>query len=725
MELIIAEKPAVALKMAYAIAQDPRSVQRIQRGRVSSYKITRDNREIIIAPAVGHLYSLKEIGEGRDRPLPVFDIEWKPAHEINKFAWYMRGYLDNLADMAKKADKIIIATDYDLEGDLIGANIVRHFGNLDNARRMRFSTLAPSELLYAYENLEDVNIYNIRAAETRHMIDWMYGINLSRAIMHALRTAGRGRILSIGRVQGPFLKFLVERQREIENFISQDFWELYATAAGTRFKHEADRFFSEAEAAKAQSLTPPEGKIEVRKERKSIYPPPPFDFTALQVEAYRNFGFSPIQTEQIAQTLYTNAQISYPRTSSQKLPRQLNLPAIIEKLSKIHDYNLIASQLLRESRFRPREGTKEDVHPAIHPTGIIGKMGPDERKLYDLIVSRFLACFMEPAEIEDTKMALVAGTQRYLAAAKSLVKQGWLQAYKYHNMSFTEAPSLIDGQAAKIDKFEIMKKQTAPPYRYTPATIIQELEELDVGTKTTRALILDALYKRGYVTGRQINVTPLGLAVFDAFNKYVPLVVDPELTRKLEREMESIQEDKMSQEDVLNDAKQIITDVINEMKRKEKEIGDELLEKLKKSEEFAPCKCGGKLRILQKGRSKFLGCTNYPKCRITYSLPYGLFNYAEQCPACGAPVIWFIKGKQRFKMCLNRECPIKVRRLEAKEKEAKEMREEKEVKPKTAKITEKGTKTAEKPKITKKEPKAAKQKKEKANRKKAKTKKKE
>jgi len=322
---------------------------------------------------------------------------------------------------------------------------------------------------------------------------------------------------------------------------------------------------------------------------------------------------------------------------------------------------------------------------------------------------------MEPAEIEDTKMALVAGTQRYLAAAKSLVKQGWLQAYKYHNMSFTEAPSLVDGQAAKIDKFEIMKKQTAPPYRYTPATIIQELEELDVGTKTTRALILDALYKRGYVTGRQINVTPLGLAVFDTFNKYVPLVVDPELTRKLENEMGQIQEDKMSQEDVLNSAKQIITDVVNEMKRREKEIGEELLEKLKISEEFAPCKCGGKLRILQKGRSKFLGCMNHPNCRITYSLPYGLFNYAEQCPACGAPVIWFIKGKQRFKMCLNRECPTKIKKP-AKPEAAKPETPKTEVKEKTKK-------TATMAKNTKKEAPKEKKNKEKKPKTKKKTKK--
>jgi DNA topoisomerase-1 len=451
-------------------------------------------------------------------------------------------------------------------------------------------------------------------------------------------------------------------------------------------------------------MTPAEGKIEIHRERRQVYCPPPFDFTSLQVEAYKSFAFVPVQTEQIAQSLYTNAYISYPRTSSQKLPNQLNLPSIIEKLSKNPDYNMIASQLLREKRLRPREGQKEDVHPAIHPTGIIGKMSPDEKKLYDLVVSRFLACFMEPAEVEDAKINLIAGTQKYKTAAKSLLKQGWLQAYKYTNMRFSEVPDFKEGQKVKIDKFEILKKQTAPPMKYTPATIIQALEDQDVGTKTTRAHILDTLYKRGYISGRQIIVTLLGLSIYDAFNKYVPLVVDPELTRKLEKEMGLIQEDKISQQEVLNSAKQIITEVVNEMKNKEKEIGEELLEQVKKSEEFAPCKCGGKLRIIQKGKSKFLGCTNYPTCKITYSLPYTLFNYAEQCQECNSPVIWIVKGKQRFKSCLNRECPSKLRKEEArKEKEAiKAMKKDEKPSIKTKEAKPKIKKQPKVPKKTKK-----------------------
>ena len=715
MELIIAEKPSVAQKIAFALASDTYKIQRLHRGRAVYYRIERDSQEIFVAPAVGHLYALTEKKEkGKEyvrTALPVFDLEWKPAFETNKAAWYMKGYLDNLAELARKAERIVIATDYDLEGDLIGANIVKHFGNLNLARRMRFSTLAPGELQQSYENTEDINIFNIRAAETRHMIDWMYGINLSRAIMGALRTAGRAKILSIGRVQGPFLKYLVERQREIELFKPQDFWELNAIAQEVRFQHEKGRFVNEVEAAHAQSMTPSEGKIEIQKERRQIYCPPPFDFTSLQVEAYKAFGFVPVQTGQIAQSLYTNAYISYPRTSSQKLPHQLNLSSIIEKLSKISDYNMIASQLLRDKRFRPREGQKEDVHPAIHPTGITGKMNPDEKKIYDLIVSRFLACFMEPAEVEDVKINLIAGTQKYKTAAKSLIKQGWLQAYKYTNMKFTEIPSFREGQEVKIDKFEILKKQTAPPLKYTPASVIQVLEEQDVGTKTTRALILDTLYKREYISGRQIYVTPLGLSIYDAFNKYVPLVVDPELTRKLEKEMESIQDDKMSQQEVLNSAKQIITEVVNAMKRKEKEIGAELLEQVKKSEEFAPCKCGGILRVIQKGRSKFLGCSNYPKCKITYSLPYTLFNYAEQCSECGSPVIWVIKGKQRFKYCINRECPTKLR----KEKEVPKISKEEEKVEKKEKTTEKSLLVKEKTKEAKpklKKVKIAKKKKE-------------
>jgi DNA topoisomerase-1 len=197
------------------------------------------------------------------------------------------------------------------------------------------------------------------------------------------------------------------------------------------------------------------------------------------------------------------------------------------------------------------------------------------------------------------------------------------------------------------------------------------MEKNEIGTKTTRAIVLDTLFKRGYVTGRQLKVTPLGLIIYDIFKKYSPKVLDPELTRKLEREMEGIQQGKITQESVISETKKIIKDIINEIQSAETEIGKELLQKINETEAFAPCKCGGTLRILQKGQSKFLGCTNYPSCKITYSLPKSTFSYAGQCTRCGAPKIWVLYKKQRFIVCLNNQCPEKIEKLKRKEEKVK------------------------------------------------------
>lgn len=200
-----------------------------------------------------------------------------------------------------------------------------------------------------------------------------------------------------------------------------------------------------------------------------------------------------------------------------------------------------------------------------------------------------------------------------------------------------------------------------------------------MGTKTTRANVLDTLYKRGYVTGRRLTVTPLGSTIYDTFNKHSPKIVDPSLTRQLEEEMEGIQEGKIEQEKVIADAKIILTEILADFSKKEKEIGGEILEKLKETEAFAACSCGGSLRVLQKGKSRFLGCTNYPTCRITYSLPYGFFTYAGQCPQCNAPEIWVFKGKQRYKLCLNKECVGKIRKEQKAKVEPKKIKKEKKI----------------------------------------------
>ncbi|MEM3369308.1 MAG: DNA topoisomerase I [Candidatus Micrarchaeia archaeon] len=649
--LIIAEKPSVAQKIAYAIKKDFQSLTKKYYKRVQYFELKNENITTYIVPAVGHLFTLKE----KQNKTPVFDLEWIPSYQINKTTYYTKDYLENIQNLIKNADLIINATDFDIEGSLIGYNIIKHYGDIKKAKRMKFSTVTPQELYNSYKNLIDFDIYNAYAGEARHTIDWFYGINLSRSIMNAIKKAGRYKSLSIGRVQGPMLHFLVQRENEIENFKPEPYWVLSAIAKEIEFSHEKNPFRSKDEAEKSKERTKKNGTIKIEETIKKSYPLPPFDFTSLQTEAYRIFGFIPVKTQELSQSLYEKGMISYPRSASQKLPPQINVKQIIYQLSSNPTFSELTNKLIKENKFKPREGKKEDVHPAIHPTGQREKISADEEKIYNLIVHRFLASFADPAEIKESQITLNA-EEIYRTKLTEITKRGWYEFYPYVNEKEEKNP-FKNNEEVNITKTNIKEKETTPPQRYTPASILQLMEKENIGTKTTRAIVLDTLYKRGYVAGKQLTVTPLGKIIYKTFQKYSPKILDPNLTRQLEEEMEKIQNKEIQKEKVIEDAKEIVSTIVHELMNNEREIGSELKTKLEESERFAPCKCGGYLKVINYKGKKFLGCSNYPNCKVTFSLPPTyLFNYASQCQICGSPKIWIIKGKQKYQKCLNQNC---------------------------------------------------------------------
>ncbi|MEM3543445.1 MAG: DNA topoisomerase I [Candidatus Micrarchaeia archaeon] len=670
--LILAEKPSVAQKIAYAIKKDFKTLTTKYYKKVKYFELKNENISTYVVPAVGHLFILKE----KQNKTPVFDLEWVPSYKINKNTYYTKDYLENIENLIKDADLIINATDFDIEGSLIGYNIIRKYSDIKKAKRMKFSTVTPQELYNSYKNLIDFDIYNAYAGEARHTIDWFYGINLSRSVMNAIKNAGRYKSLSIGRVQGPMLHFLVQREKEIENFKPEPYWVLYSIVKDIEFSHEKNPFKSKTEAEKSKEKTKKKGIIKLEENIKKIYPLPPFDFTSLQTEAYRIYGFIPVKTQNLSQSLYEKGMISYPRSSSQKLPPQINVKEIIQQLSLNPVFSTLANKLIKENRFKPREGKNEDVHPAIHPTGQKEKITSDEEKIYNLIVHRFLASFADPAEIKEIQVTLDAG-EIYKTKLSEITRKGWYEFYPYMKEKEDKNP-FKNNEEVDILKLTIKEKKTTPPQRYTPASILQLMEKENIGTKTTRAIVLDTLYKRGYITGKQITVTPLGRIIYEIFQKYSPKILDPILTRQLEEEMEKIQNKEISKDKVIEDAKEIVSTIVNELTNHEKEIGIELKTNLEESEKFAKCKCGGYLKVINYKNNKFLGCSNYPTCRITFSLPSTyLFTYAGQCEICNSPKIWIIKGKQKYQKCLNQNCESNSKLEINKEKSTKRSKNKK------------------------------------------------
>ena len=674
--LVICEKPKVAERMASALAEG--SVQREQLYGVAHFRVQRGGKELIIAPAVGHIYTLKQEGEGSG--YPVFAVGWAPSWQVDKGAKFTKDYLLALQSLAKGADELVNACDFDIEGSLIGYNIIRFAGKGKPAKRMKFSALTSDDLVEAYEGLLPLDEGNAIAGEARHILDWFWGINLSRALMSAVRSGGMYKVLSIGRVQGPALHMLAERELEIAKFRPEPYWQLFAAHKGQKFQHEVEKFFKKEE-AEAHRKVSDENKVKgivdsVVRAKKKLPPNPPFDLTSLQVEAFRCFGFSPAATLDYAQTLYEGSLISYPRTSSQKLPPKLNIQKILNKLAKNPAFAEKAGRLISAGRLKPHEGTKEDpAHPAIHPTGLMPNGGTGERelKVYDLIVKRFLACFADYATREGMRVDISLGPEGYFIAGARTVEKGWIEFYEPY-AKFEEAvlPDFAEKSQIAVERIEMPQKETQPPKRYTEASAIQTLEKRNLGTKATRAVVLETLHKRGYVTGRKaLEVTLFGLEVYGVLRRWCGEILDEKLTREFEEKMDGISEGKIDEDEVIREAEGALEIILGKFKRSEGMIGKELVGVFReqRAEENILGKCptckAGDLRILRARASgkQFVGCSGYPDCRQTYPLPQGalIIKTGKVCEHDGTPIIIVRRrGRRDWEMCLDPKCPTKA-----------------------------------------------------------------
>ena len=676
-ELIITEKPKSALKIAQALdgKMDNGDV-----GGVPYYKLKRDKREIVVTSAVGHLYGIAEKKPDKWK-YPVFDVEWKPAYEIKKTAAdYTKKYVEAIKKLAKNADSFTVATDYDIEGEVIGYNVIRYACGQKNAARMKFSTLTKPDLVKAYENKsKTLDLGMAEAGETRHELDWYWGINISRALTISIKTTGMFKLMSSGRVQGPALKIIVDKEREIKKFRPEPYWELELNgnvSVGLINAWHAEGKFTEKEKAQ-KILEKTKGKDGIIKnvEKKKINqsPPNPFDLTTLQMEAYRCFRISPKNTLAIAQNLYTDGLISYPRTSSQILPKEIGYSTILSSLSSQKEYAKLCSMLLAKKTLEPNNGKKSDpAHPAIYPTGVEPRgMEDSEKKVYDLIVKRFFATFGDMAVRETLNVDIDVNKEVFVAKGITTAEKGWHVFYEpYTDFKEEELPKVAKGMAVKVIEIKMHDKETQPPKRYTPASIIRELEKKNLGTKSTRATIVDTLFQRGYATGESIEATEFGMQVVDTLEEFCPKILDEELTRHFEVEIEEIQERKKKPEQVLEEAREVLTSLLEDLKKKEKSIGEKLRVAYKETamQENTVGKCPkckvGDLRILRAKASgkRFLACNKYPDCKTTFSLPQtgAVKKIKTVCPQCGYPLVNIIrKGKRPWRLCINPDCPSK------------------------------------------------------------------
>ena len=673
-ELIITEKPSAARRIAEALSDN--KIESIKQNGVIYYVIKKDKKNISIVSAVGHLFTIAE--KKKSFKYPVFDIEWKPVYEDNKNSLYAKKYSDTIKKVAKKSTSFIVACDYDVEGEVIGLNVLRFLCGQKDAKRMKFSTLTKPDLVEAYENkAKTLEWGQAKAGEARHYLDWMYGINLSRALTLAIRKQKAYRTMSSGRVQGPALQILTEREKEIQKFKPKKYWELQILGKkGTtniEALHHKDKFWDEKEANKILSKTKGHnGTIsDVTKTEKKQFAPYPFDLTTLQTESYHLFGFSPKRTLDIAQDLYSKGFISYPRTSSQQLSFKIGFKKILKNLMKQSSYAELC-QIVLASKLIPNNGKKTDpAHPPIYPTGVTPKsLEASHKKLYDLVVKRFFATFGGPALRQTMAAKIDVNTEIFVARGTRTVENGWHTLYRpYVKLKEETLPKLEIKDNIKVKKINKLEKQTEPPKRFTQATIIKELEKRNLGTKATRAQIIENLYNREYVLGKSIEVTKLGVKTVETLAKYCPKIIDEELTKSFDDDMKKIREHKTGLKKILEKAEKELIHILNVFKKHEVDIGKELAkayietERKKSYVGICPVCKKGELHILhsKKTKSRFIACDKFPKCKTTFNVPQtGDIRKTDKiCELCSYPIIEIRKGKIPKRLCINKQCKSK------------------------------------------------------------------
>ncbi len=618
MHLIIAEKHDAAKRIAHILAKSkPKST------RVSGVEAFRFDDKIVVGLS-GHVVGV-DYPPGYNnwqkvdcKDLIYADIVTKPTQEK---------IVEAIKNLGAEADKITVATDYDREGELIGVEALRIVQEVNpnvRADRVRYSAITKGEIQAAFSNPGDVDYDLAASGETRQVVDLVWGAALTRFISITSGRLGK-EFLSVGRVQSPTLALIVDREKEINAFVPEPYWEIYVDLEkGVRVHHEKGRIWDEAEVEAILSHLGPFGLVEkISKKPRRDKPPTPFDTTSF-ITAASGIGFSAANSMRIAEWLYTNGFISYPRTDNTVYPESIDLRGLVS-IFLSGPFKDLAGKLLKGKMVPTRGKRSTTDHPPIYPTSLADKseLKDDQWKIYELVVRRFFATLADECVWEVSSLKVKIGSENFRASGARLIDPGWRLYYPYSKAEENILPELSEGERLKVLGQEVLSKETQPPARYGQGRLVKLMDELGLGTKSTRHDIISKLYARAYVQGNPIKPTNTAYAVVDTLEKYAPTITKPEMTQILEKEMQAISDRKIGEAKVLEESREMLSSVFDELLENKDQIGVSLKDGLRTDKIVGKCeRCGSDL-IVRRGRrgSRFIGCSGYPDCRFTLPLP--------------------------------------------------------------------------------------------------------
>ena len=616
--LILAEKYSAARRLAQILSEG--TAEKVRADGFSQFAFSSADADVIVFPLRGHVVEIDYPEADRDWHAidPEALIDTEPVRREAPPALH-----DALRRLAETVDEVVLATDYDREGELIGIEALETLRAVRPglpARRARFSAMAAGEVRRAFDDLTDPDWALAEAAAARQRIDLAWGAVLTRFL--TLECGSGRQVLSAGRVQTPTLRLVADRERDRESFVPRPFWNVTLVAGDPPFDAEAigGPFWDLGGAQAVIALAGLEDSAlvaDVQRSERREPPPPPFNTTGLLAQASRQ-GLSAPRAMAAAQDLYVRGEISYPRTDNTVYPTALHLRDLLGRLTT-SPYREFAERLLAQPSLEASRGPIQTTdHPPIHPTGPAAKRRPGTRlAVYDLIARRFLATLSPASVVAVTEARLRLGGVEFRAVGTRVLEPGWREILPADHPAL-DLPPIQPGDILPVRELRLTHDETRPPPLHTQGSLLLTMQRLGLGTKSTRHEIVDLLFRRQYVSGRALRATASGRALVDALALYGPEVTTPTMTGHLEDRMTAIAEGRATLADVVGESRNALRAVLVELRTHEDSLARWLRDATFLEKDYGPCDACGEGRFVRRRAPNgwtFLGCSAFPKCR--------------------------------------------------------------------------------------------------------------
>ncbi|MGY6210260.1 type I DNA topoisomerase [Cytobacillus firmus] len=615
---------------------------------------------------LGKKYKVKaSMGHVRDLPKSQMGIDVENNFEPKYITIRGKGpVLKELKTAAKKAKKIYLASDPDREGEAIAWHLAHSLDmDIKSDCRVVFNEITKDAIKESFKHPRPINMDLVDAQQARRMLDRLVGYNISPLLWKKVKKG-----LSAGRVQSVAVRLIIDREKEIKDFIPEEYWSIDGEflkgktafdASFYGFKNEKVELKSESDVQNILSkMKGNKFKVEsVTKKERKRNPAAPFTTSSLQQEAARKLNFRAKKTMMLAQQLYEGIElgkegtvglITYMRTDSTRISEIAQSEAA-DYIQSTYGKEFLQSEKKKEKK----NSNAQDAHEAIRPTSTLRSpaslkeyLSRDQLRLYRLIWERFVASQMAPAVMDTMSVDLKNGEVIFRATGSKVKFAGFMKVYVEGTDDQSEEkdnmlPDLKEGDEVLKKDIEPKQHFTQPPPRYTEARLVRTLEEQGIGRPSTFAPTLDTIQKRGYVAldNKRFIPTELGEIVLELIMEFFPEILDIEFTAKMEKDLDYVEEGKVNWVQIIDD---FYIDFEKNLKIAEKEMQEVEIKDEPAGEDCEQC---GNPMVFKMGRyGKFMACSNFPDCRNTKPI---VKDIGVKCPKCEEGNIIERKSKKR------------------------------------------------------------------------------